>query len=402
MNYYQISYSDLDGRKRSECFQFSSYDKLESFFQKHHFKLFKTKEISRKAFLRDLNTTNQITEAEMIEIISHLHIMVKAGLPLPASLRDLALDSKKTQIKKVFYFLSNSIENGNSLSSSLEYMHKLFGFSTIYLIRIGEETGTLAQTLKKAKEFLIQSVALKTRVKLALIYPLTVFFVAFVAIVLWFTFVLPQMAEMFTSMDLELPWLTRALIFISDIVSHSYLYVIVFVFIIVMTVWQAQKRSSEIRKIVHLQVLKIPFVGKIIRDVNVAYITEFLSLSISTGTSLFKAIKLIGDNINNSVYQESLRKVAVHLENGLSFSSALQKEKIYNAFTIRMLNIGEHSGDLESQLYTISQYYNHNVESSTTEMTKIIEPAMIIFVGIVFALIMLGLIGPVFEIVATI
>jgi type II secretory pathway component PulF len=172
--------------------------------------------------------------------------------------------------------------------------------------------------------------------------------------------------------------------------------------VIVTSIWQLQKRSPKMRKKFHTQLLKLPFVGRVIQDLNIAYITEFLSLSLSTGTSLFKAIKLIGENIENSVYQESMHKVTEHLENGLSLSVALQKEKIYNPFTIRMLNMGEHSGDLESQLYTISEYYSDSVESSTTEMVKVIEPAMIIAVGLIFALIMLGLMGPVFDIVATI
>ena len=135
---------------------------------------------------------------------------------------------------------------------------------------------------------------------------------------------------------------------------------------------------------------------------NIAYITEFLYLSISTGTSLFKAIKIIGDNIENIIYQESMKNIVKHLENGLSLSHALQKEKIYNAFTIRMLNTGEQSGDLESQLYTVSEYYTQSVRSLTTQITKVIEPVMIILVGFVFAIMMLGLMGPIFEIMSTI
>lgn len=402
MNYYQVSYANVEDQKYTECFQFYNEEKLQAFFQRNKLKLYRYKEISKEAFFRDLNKLNQVKNSEVIELVSHLEIIVKSGLPLHFSLEDLALESSKSQIKKILFYVSSSIEQGNTLSSSLKPFHKLFGFSTIYLIRIGEETGALAETLKKAKQFLIQSSALKTKVKLALIYPVTVFIIACIAIVLWFTFVLPQMAEMFASMELQLPWLTQALILISDLVSRSYLYVFIGVALILLTLWQAQKHSWHFRKKLHAKLLTVPLFGPIVKNLNVAYITEFLSLSLSTGTSLFQAIKLVGDNIENIVYQESMKSIAKHLEQGDSFSQALQKEKLYNAFTIRMLNMGENSGDLESQLYTVSRYYTHNVESSTTEMTKIIEPAMIIFVGAVFALIMLGLMGPIFDIVATI
>ncbi len=402
MRHYEISYYDEHSTKYKECFQFPNEEKLDSFFQRYHARVNSVKEVTQKYFIQEIERCKKLTSEEVIELVTHLHIIIKAALPLHHSLEDLAFENSNKRMRKILFYLSHSIANGNSLSSSLQPFYKLFGFSTIYLIRIGEETGSLEQTLAKAKKFLIQNAALKRKIRLALIYPLMVLSVSSMAIILWFTFVLPQMAEMFVSMDIELPWLTRALIFMSDIIGNSYLFIFGIIALVWVTIWQMQKRSYNVRKNIHRRILHLPMIGTMLVNYNVAYITEFLYLSTSTGTSLFKAIKIIGDNIENIIYRESMKNIVKHLEHGSSLSHALQKEKIYNAFTIRMLNTGEQSGDLESQLYTISEYYTQNVRSATTQITKVIEPVMIVVVGFIFAIMMVGLMGPIFEIMSMI
>lgn len=402
MKAYEVSYKNISGKKVKALFEFKDIDALDSFCQRHGLHCTGSKVISQKKFNIQINQAQSISDAEIIELVNHLHMIVKSALPLHHSLEDLAIETNNNKLRNIMLGISVSIENGNSLSSSLQPFNKLFGRSTIYLIRIGEETGTLAQTLGKAKDFLTQTQELKTKVRLALIYPVTVLTVALAAIILWFTFVLPQMVSMFESMDLQLPFMTQVLIIISDVISQSYLYVVTLLSIFIFVIYKAQKSSFSLRKKLHQRFLSLPLIGKILRNLNVAYITEFLHLSLSTGTSLFKAIQLIGDNMSNIVYQTSMKNVAMHLENGLSLSAAFEKEKIYNSFTIRMIKAGEQSGDLESQLYTIAHYYSDNVDNATTRMTKLIEPGMIIFVGMTFAFIMLGLMGPIFDIVATI
>lgn len=402
MNYYQVQYINSDGGRVKEYFRFSHIDELTSFLQRQQLNVIKIKKVAKFFLLLEKFFTKKIADEEVVELVNHLSIIIKSGLPLHQSLEDLALENSNPRLRKILFTLSKSIESGHSLSSSMEPFHKLFGFSAIYLIRIGEETGNLEQTINKAKNFLIQSSKLKREVRLALIYPLTILTVATVAIILWFSFVLPQMAEMFEQMNITLPPLTKALMFISHMVSQSYPYVLTLLALVITLLYKANAHSKRVHKKLTEILLSTPLAGKLIRELNVAYITEFLYLALSTGTSLFKAITIISENMKNVVYKESMMKVQRHLENGLSLSEALRKEQLYNAFTIRMLNMGEQSGDLESQLYTVSHYYQESVQTSTTEMTKVIEPAMIILIGGIFALIMVGLMGPIFDIVATI
>ena len=402
MNYYEVHYITSSGKKVKEYFQFSHIEQLTSFLNRQQLDVIKIKKVAKLLVSIERFFAKKITDEEVVELINNLHIIIKSGLPLHQSLEDLASETQHSKLKKILFTLSKSVESGHSLSSSMEPFHKIFGFSTIYLIRIGEETGTLEQTLSKAKGFLLQSFKLKREVRLALMYPLTILSVATIAIILWFSFVLPQMAEMFEQMQITLPPLTKVLIFVSDVISQSYMYVLSALFVIFVTLYKANQHSIQVHRKLTQIVLNTPLVGKLIKELNVAYITEFLYLALSTGTSLFKAINIIGDNMKNVLFKESMQNVSKHLENGLSLSDALQKEQLYNAFTIRMINIGEQSGDLESQLYTISTYYQENVQTASKEMTKVVEPAMIIFIGTIFALIMLGLMGPIFDIVATI
>jgi type II secretory pathway component PulF len=402
MSYYKVKYLNSDAKRVKAYFEFDSIKELNDFLIREKIQVLSIQKVAKALANFEKLFAPKITANEIIEFINHLSIVVKSGLPLYQSVEDLALESQNSSFKKMLFTISTNIKNGNTLSHSLSEYSNVFGFATIYLIRIGEETGTLDQTLQKAKNFLIQSYQYKRDFKMALIYPLIILSVATIAVIMWFTFVLPQMTEMFLQMDIELPPFTKFLIWMSDIITASLPYIFVLLSISGIVIWMLNKNSRRMHYYFTEKLINFPLLGPLIKEINTAYITEFLYQSTSTGTSLFKALKIITANIPNVVFKQSLKNTQKSLERGDSLSVSLQKEKLYNAFTIRMLNIGEKSGDLDSQLYTISQYYEERFRHKIVNITKVLEPALIIFLGLLFVLIIVGLMGPIFDIIATI
>lgn len=402
MNYYKVVYLNQNGKKLSTYFEFTDISKLDLFLQREKLDVLSIKKVPTLLATLDRFFAPLITPSAIIELMTHLHIIVKSGLPLAQNIQELALETSNKSFKKLLFDISQKIESGASLSQSLQNHPKVIPFSTLYLIRIGEETGSLLEALQKAKELLIQNYKFKRDFKMALIYPLMVVSMAMIAIIVWFTFVLPQMADMFAQMNIALPVLTKLLILISKWITILLPYAIIFTFFSIALLVLVNKKSKNIHFYLTKKLLHIPFIGPLVKDVNTAYITGFLYQATSAGSSVFKSLKIISENIPNVVYKESLMGSLRHLEQGHTLSASLQKEKLYNAFTIRMLNIGEKSGDLDTQLYTISDYYKQRVERRITQINNVIGPFMIIVTGVLFVVIMVGLMGPIFEIASTI
>ncbi len=400
MKAFVVTYIGPDGHRYKELFESPDIETLSAFLQRQPIYISKIRQSGLVETFFAKFFAKRISDDEITEVLNTLHIIVRSGLPVHQGLEDLALETRNSRLKKMLLSIADAVANGSSFSEALELYTPLFGQETINLVRIGESSGVLEETLLKAKEFKAKTAALKRKLKSAMIYPALVLTVALSAILVWFIFVLPQLETMFVQMDIELPWVTRFLMGLSDVISASAGYLLVLITVGSLLFGYFYRTHEPFRYYATSQLLKLPLIASMIKEYNVAYITEFLQLSIAAGTPLFKAVQTISNNMENLVFKQSMRRVQLSLEQGESFSKALQKEQLYSSFAVRMLNIGEKSGDLETQLYTIASYYYERVNYFTDNVTKIIEPVIIVLIGGFFALIMVGLMGPIFDIVA--
>jgi len=209
-------------------------------------------------------TGSKVSSDEVVELMENLHLIIKAGLPLYHGLQDLAQDSDNKRFQEMLLSIANAVHDGKSLSTAFEQYREVVGSIILNLIKIGEETGQLEHTLKRAAEFLKRTTALKKKAKGALIYPSFAFVAVMAAMLVWMLYVLPQMTELFKEMDMHLPPLTLAIMAISDFLTEyiSYLLGGLVLFVILFRIFY--KKHQKFRYRIDLMVLKIPIIKQII------------------------------------------------------------------------------------------------------------------------------------------
>lgn len=341
----------------------------------------------------------KIKSDDVVELMENLHLVIKSGLPLYQGILDLAEDSENKRFQKMLEKIAFDVNRGKSLSEAFEIYKDIVGVMILNLIRIGEETGQLELTLKRAADFLKRTASLKKKAKAALIYPSFAFFAVMGAMLVWMIYVLPQMTELFEEMDVELPALTIFMMGLSDFLANYIGYLLLGIILFVIFFKITHSKNKKVRLMTDKLVLKIPVIKQIVSGFNIAFITEYLRLALMSGVPLFSALETLKDNISNEIYKEALENVTIDVSKGSALSAAFKKTKIFSAFTIRMMSVGESAGTLDSQLNIISKFYYEKVDFFAENIGKVIEPIVLIIVGGFMALVMVGLMGPMYDLI---
>lgn len=345
---------------------------------------------------------NKISPAEVIEMMENLQLVIRAGLPLRQGIIDLAEDSENKKFKNMLFQIADDVNRGKSLSLAFESYKDVVGTMILNLIKIGEETGQLELTLKRGASFLRRITTLKKKAKSALIYPSFAFFAVMGAMLVWMIYVLPQMTELFKEMNVELPFLTIAMMNISDFLTNYIGYLIGGLVIFIALFKFAHKKYKKVRWYTDKLMLKIPVIKQVIISFNTAFISEYLRLALVSGIPIFSALDTLNKNIKNELFQKALQDATLEISRGKQLSVAFSNTKIFPSFTIRMMSVGESAGTLESQLDIVSSYYYEKVDNFAENIGKIIEPVVLIIVGGFMAMVMVGLMGPMYDLISNV
>ena len=388
-----------NGRTTTDIMQADSYSQLLQRLELQEF--IPLNIITVPGFLSPFIPTNsgKISNDEVIELIESIYLVIKSGLPLYQGISDLAEDVDNKRFKNMLLKIAHRINSGNSLSIAFEPYKDVIGTMMLNLIKIGEETGQLETTLKRGAEFLKRTLALKKKAKSALIYPSFAMVVVTGAMLVWIIYVLPQMTSLFKDMDIELPALTLAMMAVSEFLAEYIGYILVGLFIFVMIFKFLHKRNKIIRFRTDGLVLKIPVIKHIVSGFNIAFISEYLRLALVSGVPLFSALETLKGNINNELFQKALTEASDDVAKGHQLSTAFKRTKLFTPFMLRMMSVGESSGTLDTQLDIIANYYYEKVDYYAENIGKFIEPAILIFVGGFMGLIMVGIMGPMYDMI---
>ncbi|MDQ1338639.1 MAG: type pilus assembly protein PilC, partial [Campylobacterota bacterium] len=322
--------------------------------------------------------------------------------PLRQGIIDLAEDSDNKKFKNMLFQIADDVSRGKSLSSAFQPYKDVVGTMILNLIKIGEETGQLEITLKRGASFLRRITTLKKKAKSALIYPSFAFFAVMGAMLVWMIYVLPQMTELFEEMNVELPPLTIAMMSISDFLANYIGYLIGGFIVFIALFKLAHKKYKKVRWLTDKFMLKIPVIKGVILSFNTAFISEYLRLALTSGIPIFSALDTLNKNIKNELFQKALQDATLDVSRGKQLSLAFSNTKIFPSFTIRMMSVGESAGTLESQLDVVSNHYYEKVDNFAENIGKIIEPVVLIIVGGFMAMVMIGLMGPMYDLISNV
>lgn len=341
-----------------------------------------------------------IKPKDIIEFAKNLSVMQRAGLPLIQSITDMAESSENRHFRDKLLSIKRSIELGSGFSEALARHKDVFPEIFINLMSVGEETGRLSESLTDVALHLERMEDLKSAIVRALMYPAFALIGTMGALMFWLIYVLPKMSELFKSMGVSLPPLTQALIAASDIASSRW-YIFILAPVMVYVILKLLSRYDTTRYYLDAAKLRLPVINLVTTNKLLALFAEQLRILIAAGVTIDRALDMIINVINNSVYRKAVAEVKNDIVLGSNISDAIRKHPaLFPNLVIRMISIGESTGNLTEQLNYLSEYFLKKLDDISQKMGKMIEPIIIIVIGGMFVVIIMGLLAPIYDIVS--
>jgi type IV pilus assembly protein PilC len=338
-----------------------------------------------------------IKTEEKITFTKNLSAMLSAGLTLSRALSVIERQSKNKYLKAVVASIEEKIKTGGSFHEALMMHQKVFPELFIAMAKAGEESGTLADSLKSIAKQMDRSFTLQKKVKGAMIYPSIILSAILVIGVLMLMFVVPTLSATFESLGVELPTATKVIIGISNFLADN-----VIISLILLAGFFAGIYAfthSRFGAAIILQVaLRIPVIGDLVRETMGARAARALSSLLSSGVEMLTAIKIAGEVVGKNVFGAVLTEAEESVRKGESLSSTFNKyPKLYPAFFTDMILVGEETGKVSDMLGQVAEYYETDVEDRTKDLSTIIEPLLMLFIGVFVGIFAISMITPIYS-----
>lgn len=337
---------------------------------------------------------------EKILFARNLATMIKAGLPLSRALQIFLKQTQNPKFREVLRSIIDDINKGTSLSDAMDKFQKIFPAVFISMVRAGEESGGLVEALNTVGGQMEKTYTLKKKVKGAMIYPAVVVGVMMIVGVLMMIYVVPGLAATFKEVDMELPPLTKAVILISDFLQNDSLLALLILVVVGGAFWWFQQTLFGERAIAWAS-LRAPIFGKLTKEFNAALVTRTLSSLIAAGVDIVHTIEITKDVVGNIFYKETLDAAKANVQKGVPLSQVfIQHEDIYPVMVGDMMEVGEETGQLSDMLLKIAQFYEEEVDQATADMSKLIEPLLMVMIAVFVGLFAMAMITPMYSLMS--
>jgi len=333
-----------------------------------------------------------------------LSTLQDAGLPILRSLRILEEQQKSGTFKRVVGYVADDIEGGATLSEALSRFPRSFDRLLVNMVAAGETGGVLDLILSRVADFMEKAQKLKSRVRSAMIYPIFVITAAFVIVWALMTFVIPQFSEVLTEMSdgAELPKLTRVVLGASDWMVKRYGWAwVVGIPIGISVLLRTTRQFRQGRFVLDSIKLKVPIIGSLSGKIAVTRWTRTLGTLIGAGVPILDAINTSRETAGNEVYGKMLGKVHDSIRQGESFAEPLKKSKTVDLIVSNMVSVGEETGDLDKMLLKVADNYDEQVDVLVASLMSMLEPVMILVLGVIVMTIVLAVFLPMIHIITT-
>ncbi|QTA93218.1 type II secretion system inner membrane protein GspF [Desulfonema magnum] len=359
---------------------------------------YKTSAKKESGFLQKTRflSLSRVKPSEVAMMTRQLATLVGAGFPLVSGIDTLIPQTKSQVFKKDLAQIKDSIVEGNSFAASLSMYPGIFSQLYINMVSAGESSGTLEIVLDRLADITEKQQALKSRIRSALAYPVLMSFIGAAVLFFLLTFIVPTISSIFEDMNRVLPASTQFLITTSHIFK-SYWWGIFILMAGIVIVIRSMRKTKKGRHFLDKIILSLPGIGGLSKKLAVARFSRTLGSLLENGVSMLSALDIVKNIVGNVLLSDAIAEASQEVGKGQGLGMSLSKGDVFPSLSIQMIQVGEQSGQLESMLNKIADVYEREVESTVMSMTSLLEPIMILLMGMVTGFIVLSICLPIFE-----
>ncbi len=395
MKYNYQGRSD-DGQVQSGSVEANSQEEALAVLQKNNIYVTFLEEEKSSIYSKKITVFERVSSKDIVLFSRQLAIMFKSGVPIVESLRSIAKQTKKTKFREQINKVSDKVESGGTLSSSLEDYPKLFTPFYVGMVKSGEVSGRLSETLEYLANHLEQEYNFNSKIIAALVYPGFVFFVFISILILLVVFVVPGLSDIFEGM--ELPLMTQIVLGTGELlVEWWWVPILALSSFIFFFVRFAQTDTGK--KTIDAVSLRVPLIGEFIKKINLVRIAENLSTLIAGGLPIVQALEVTAGVIDSNTYKKIILETRDGVRKGDLVSSILVKyPDFFPILFLQMVTVGEKTGNIDSSLINVVNFYQGDIDRSLEGMVKLLEPIMIIIIGGLIGVMVISILTPIYQI----
>lgn len=329
-------------------------------------------------------------------------VMLDAGLPLVQCLDILSQQQDNAYFSKVLTRVREDVEAGTTLADAMSRHPKVFDQLYVNMVEAGETGGILDIILQRLSTFLEKIVKLVSDVRSALIYPVAVIAISIIVISVIMIFVIPSFKSIFETLvgpGEGLPWLTQVVVDLSSFMASYWWLIVILVGLIAYGI-KAYRKTPKGRRVTDSILLKVPIIGEILRKIAIARFSRTLGTLLSSGVPILESLDITARTSGNVIVEEAILKVRGAIEQGETFLEPLRETKIFPPMVCQMVGIGEQTGALDAMLNKIADFYEQEVDAAIANLLSMLEPAMILFLGVTIGTIVIAMYLPLFSLIA--
>lgn len=338
-----------------------------------------------------------VNQKELMVMFRQLATLVGARVPMVSALDTLAEQTNNSYLRMILKEIEDDVEDGASFSESLEKHPAVFTSLMVSMIKAGEISGSLHKSIEVVADNIEKNYQLSSKIKGALFYPVFVLTTAFIIGFLVVTFILPKLTMMIKDLGVAIPWYTQVLMWVGDFMQ-AYWWAVLIAIIGVGVFFYYYINTDAGQSDWNRIVLKLPVIGELMRYVYITRFAENLSSLMSGGIPIVKALIIVSDVTGNQVFQGTILRAAEEVKSGGAMSTVFLRSPIIPPIVSQMVKIGEESGSISKVLDGVADFYRSEVDNITRNMTSLIEPVLIVFLGIGVGIMVIGILMPIYNI----
>lgn len=359
------------------------------------------KQIKEEKKLRNRLKHYSVSTLDLVFMLRHLALILKSGLPIGEAIKSISGQTTNPKLKEIFVKINSDIQAGKPLNESIAYYPRIFPVIAVSMIKVGETAGTLEKNLVFLGEYMKKKNELEKKIRGALFYPLIIMVLAFVEILGVVFFVLPQMESLFKGFK-NIPQFTLSILAGTRFIRENIIIIVIVIAVIAFLISLFFK-SRVGRNFLDWLALRFPIVNKLFISNILASMPRTLGILLESGIPLATAITTTYETVGNVEYAKALKNVAEKMSEGKKLSTMLMLYPRYFPVSfVKMIQIGEETGTLEDNLQYLNEFYTGEVNDISNNLTTLIEPIMLIFLGVIIALLAITIVGPIYQLTSSI